>query len=252
MANIPRSETGNKKAQTSKRSPKAAASAPSVKTAPSDPVIDDVDEYDDLGDLDDLYDTTEADELEVLNELEMEAEAAVQAAADAKAAFIARRTAAAQRAAEQRASQRVAERGAQRAAQEATQEAGQRNTQQDDTSPGPGTRRGGSGGGQKRPHLGGAADPENYLGMLTRVFDDMNGDDWDTEKFDEMSQGVNLVLGSGPAFATLGSMLANSTAQSSILMNATQMQRQLDHVGLCCTSACVQQLLNMNNGRDTD
>jgi len=244
MANTTRSETGDAKAKTTKRSMRTAATAPSVKSAPSEPVIDDVDEYDDLEALDDLYEMSEADELEALNELEEEAEAAALAAADAKAAFIARRTAAAQRAAEQRA--------AQHDAQGAGQDPDQQNTRHDEPARRHGSGRGGSGGGQGRPRFGGVGDPENYLGMLTNVLDDMNGDDWDAEKFDDMSQGVNLVLGSGPAFAALGSMLANSTAQSSILMNATQMQRQLDQVGLCCTSACVQQLLNLNNGRDTD
>lgn len=244
MANTTRSETGDAKAKTSKRSTRTAATAPSAKTAPSDPVIDEADEYDDLEALDDLYEMSEAEELEALNELEEEAEAAALAAADAKAAFIARRTAAAERAAELRSEQR--------AAQGAAHGAGQRNTRQDEPASRRGAGRGDTGGGQGRPRFGGIGDPENYLGMLTNVLDDMNGDDWDAEKFDDMSQGVNLVLGSGPAFAALGSMLANSTAQSSILMNATQMQRQLDQVGLCCTSACVQQLLNLNNGRDTD
>jgi len=248
MANTTRSETGDAKAKTQKRSTRTAATAPSVKSAPSDPVIDEADEYDDLEALDDLYEMSEAEELEALNELEEEAEAAALAAADAKATFIARRTAAAQRAAELRSEQRAAQRDAQGDAHGA----GQRNTRQDEPAPRRGAGRGGSGGGQGRSRFGGIGDPENYLGMLTNVLDDMNGDDWDAEKFDDMSQGVNLVLGSGPAFAALGSMLANSTAQSSILMNATQMQRQLDQVGLCCTSACVQQLLNLNNGRDTD
>lgn len=93
---------------------------------------------------------------------------------------------------------------------------------------------------------------ENYLDFLSRVFDDMSSSQWDTQKFDDVTQGVSLVLGSGPAFAALESMLAFTTSQSAVLMNAVQTQRQLDQVGLCCTSACVKQLLNMNNNQDTD
>lgn len=95
-------------------------------------------------------------------------------------------------------------------------------------------------------------DSENYLDFLARVFQDMSANQWDTQQFDNMTQGMSLVLGSGPAFAALESMMANTTAQSAVLMNAVQTQRQLDQVGLCCTSACVQQLLNMNNDRDAD
>jgi len=92
----------------------------------------------------------------------------------------------------------------------------------------------------------------NYLDMLTRAFDNLNSNDLDPNALTEMTNGVGMVLGSGPAFAALGSMLANSTAQGSVLMNATQMQRQLDQVGLCCTSACVKQLLSMNDGYDSE
>ncbi len=92
----------------------------------------------------------------------------------------------------------------------------------------------------------------DYLDMLSRVFDDMSANDWDPDKFDDMTRGVGMVLGSGPAFAALGSMLANSTAQGSVLVNATQMQRQLDQVGLCTTSACVKQLLSLNESYEPD
>lgn len=93
---------------------------------------------------------------------------------------------------------------------------------------------------------------ENYLDFLSRVFDDMSATQWNTQQFDDMTQGVSMVLGSGPAFAALESMLAFTTSQSAVLMNAVQTQRQLDQVGLCCTSACVKQLLNMNNNQDSD
>jgi len=105
---------------------------------------------------------------------------------------------------------------------------------------------GGLGGGMRM------GENENYLDFLSRVFQDMGANQWDTQKFDDMTQGMSLVLGSGPAFAALESMLANTTAQSAVLMNAAQTQRQLDQVGLCCTSACVKQLLNMNNSQDSD
>lgn len=92
----------------------------------------------------------------------------------------------------------------------------------------------------------------DYLDFLSRMFDHMGGTQKDTQKYDDMSRGVGMVLGSGPAFAALESMFASTNAQSSVLMNATQTQRQLDHVGLCCTSACVKQLLNLNNAQDSD
>lgn len=92
----------------------------------------------------------------------------------------------------------------------------------------------------------------DYLDMLSSLFNKLDTDQWDANQLDGMSQGLNMVLGSGPAFATLGSMLNNSTAQGSVLMNATQMQRQLDQVGLLCTSACVKQLLSMNDGFDAE
>ena len=87
---------------------------------------------------------------------------------------------------------------------------------------------------------------EDYLNMLTRILEDMGGGEMYPGQFDDMSGGVNMILGSGPAFATLNSMMTNSSAQGSVLLNATQMQRQLDQVGLVCTSACVRQLLSMN------
>lgn len=87
---------------------------------------------------------------------------------------------------------------------------------------------------------------EDYLNMLTRILEDMGGGETYPGQFDDMSGGVNMILGSGPAFATLNSMMTNSSAQGSVLLNATQMQRQLDQVGLVCTSACVKQLLNLN------
>lgn len=98
-------------------------------------------------------------------------------------------------------------------------------------------------------HMG---ESENYIDFLSRVFEDMGGDPLSSQRVDGMTQSMSLVLGSGPAFAALESMMANTTAQSAVLMNAVQTQRQLDQVGLCCTSACVKQLLNMNNGQDTD
>lgn len=107
----------------------------------------------------------------------------------------------------------------------------------------------GEGGRRNRPRLG---ENESYLDLLSRVFDDMSGSQWDTQDFDDMTQGVTMVLGSGPAFAALESMMAFTSSQSAVMMNAVQTQRKLDQVGLCCTSACVKQLLNMNNNQDTD
>lgn len=157
--------------------------------------------------------SNEFDELEALNRLEAEAEAAAQAAAAAKAAYLARRT------------------GAQAGAQNAPQ------SEPEPAQPAP-----------SPPFRSG----DDYLDMLSRMFDDAGTSGWDPDKFDDMTRGVGMVLGSGPAFATLGSMLANSNAQGSVLMNATQMQRQLDQVGLCCTSACVKQLLSINQNTETD
>ena len=90
-------------------------------------------------------------------------------------------------------------------------------------------------------------DPADYLDVLTQAFDNMGSGQWDEAAFDDMTSGAALVLGSGPAFAALGSMMAGATAQSAMLMSATQTKQRLDQVGLCCTSACVKQLLNMNN-----
>ncbi|MEG3620296.1 hypothetical protein V5T82_17665 [Magnetovibrio sp. PR-2] len=98
---------------------------------------------------------------------------------------------------------------------------------------------GGSGSGQ-------VAGGDDYLNMLTRILEDMGSGEAYPGQHEEMAGGVNMILGSGPAFATLNTMMTNSSAQGSVLLNATQMQRQLDQVGLVCTSACVKQLLNMN------
>lgn len=105
------------------------------------------------------------------------------------------------------------------------------------------------GGRRSRPRLG---ENENYLDLLSRVFDDMSGSQWNSDDFDDVTQGVTMVLGTGPAFAALESMMAFTSSQSAVMMNAVQTQRKLDQVGLCCTSACVKQLLNMNNNQDTD
>ena len=68
----------------------------------------------------------------------------------------------------------------------------------------------------------------------------------------DMTQGFSMVLGSGPAFAALESMLSNVSAQGAVLMNAVQTQRQLDQIGLCCTSECVKQLMSLNTGVERD
>lgn len=112
----------------------------------------------------------------------------------------------------------------------------------------PGNGQGGNVFGGGGLHMG---ESENYLDFLSRVFQDTNAGNVNTQQFDAMSQSMNMVLGSGPAFAALESMMATTTAQGAVLMNAVQTQRQLDQVGLCCTSACVKQLLNMNN-QDSD
>lgn len=109
----------------------------------------------------------------------------------------------------------------------------------------------GNGNDNTRPKLGMNGD-ENYLDFLGRVFDNMNEGSWDADQFDEMTQGVGMVLGTGPAFAMMESMFATVNAQSAVLMNAVQTQRQLDQVALCCTSACVKQLLNMNNDQNSE
>ncbi len=92
-----------------------------------------------------------------------------------------------------------------------------------------------------------------YLDMLSDILGSMGGGDVYPGQVDDMSSGVSMILGSGPAIASLNAMMTNSSAQGSVLMNATQMQRQLDQVGLVCTSACVKQLLSMNDhGGDTE
>lgn len=95
-------------------------------------------------------------------------------------------------------------------------------------------------------------DGESYMDFLARMFEDMSGGGWDANRIDDMTQGFGMVLGSGPAFAALESMLSNVSAQSAVMMNAAHTQRQLDHVGLCCTSACVKQLLSLGGNSDGD
>lgn len=75
-----------------------------------------------------------------------------------------------------------------------------------------------------------------------------SGDD----ALNDMTQSFGMVLGSGPAFAALESMLSNVSAQGAVLMNAVQTQRQLDQIGLCCTSECVKQLMSLNTGYEND
>lgn len=95
-------------------------------------------------------------------------------------------------------------------------------------------------------------DGESYMDFLARMFEDMSTGGWDANQIDDMTQGFGMVLGSGPAFAALESMLSNVSAQSAVMMNAAHTQRQLDHVGLCCTSACVKQLLSLGGEPDGD
>ncbi|MBL4614620.1 MAG: RebB family R body protein [Magnetovibrio sp.] len=184
----------------------------------------------------------ESYELELLNELEAEANrleaeahAAAQTAAAAKAAYVTRKTATQAQARVLAQAQALAQAQVLAQAQALAQAQPKANVE---TAP------------ADVPGLPGLGD--DYLGTLSRVFDDMGGSEWDPNRLGDVANSVSMVLGSGPAFAALGSMLANSTAQSAVLMNATQMQRQLDHVGLCCTSACVKQLLSINQRHDSD
>lgn len=90
----------------------------------------------------------------------------------------------------------------------------------------------------------------NLLDFYSRILH--SGGATGDELLDDMTQGFAMVLGSGPAFAALESMLSNVSAQGAVLMNAVQTQRQLDQIGLCCTSECVKQLMSMNAGYESD
>ena len=201
----------------------ATVKSATVQAAPEEP------DYDASGD-----DTGEFDEYDAAAALEAKAEAAAQeaeaAAQDAESA--AQEAEAAAQDAEVAAAAAMAARAA--LTKRST-------TGSSQSEPRPRRRR-------RKQNAASFGDNDGYLNMMSGLLGNMSSGDWDEDAFDDMSQGVAMVLGSGPAFATLGTMLANSTAQSTVLMNATQMQRQLDMVGLSCTSACVQQLLNMNNG----
>jgi|GEM_PF-1506716 len=211
---------------------------PAQKTPAAEPASPAAPPYDDDQNDDEVF-ASDADELAMLNQRVAETEAAVEAAMEARADFVARQ------AAVQAKAQYLAQQAALAAQKKAqsTSQTSQANPQAASDAP-------------QKPAKGFAnvqGDGGEYLDVLTRVFEDLNNNDWDADQFNNASQGVSMVLGSGPAFAALGSMLANTTAQSSVLMNATQMQRQLDQVGLLCTSACVKQLLNLNNNsHDSD
>ncbi|OEJ65144.1 hypothetical protein [Magnetovibrio blakemorei] len=212
---------------------------PAQKTPTAEPASPAAPPYEDDDDNDEEVFASDADELAMLNQRVAETEAAVEAAMEARADFVARQ------AAVQAKAQYLAQQAA-LAAQKKAQSTSQTNNSNRQATAEPPTK----------PSKGFAnvqGDGGDYLDVLTRVFEDLNNNDWDADQFNNASQGVSMVLGSGPAFAALGSMLANTTAQSSVLMNATQMQRQLDQVGLLCTSACVKQLLNLNNNsHDSD
>lgn len=239
MANTTTSGPKSKGAgQGTKSTAKPAQKTPAAKPAsPAAPPYDD-------DDNDDEVFASDADELAMLNQRVAETEAAVEAAMKARADFVARQAAVqvkAQYLAQQAAL--AAQKKAQSTSQTSQAQTSQANPQAASDAP-------------QKPSKGFAnvqGDGGEYLDVLTRVFEDLNNNDWNADQFNNASQGVSMVLGSGPAFAALGSMLANTTAQSSVLMNATQMQRQLDQVGLLCTSACVKQLLNLNNNsHDSD
>lgn len=232
MANTKPNTTGRAGTSGAKTT-KAASNKPSatktVNAAPVDPEDDDASKDDMDG----------FDEYQAAAELEIKAEAAAQeaeaAAQDAEAA--AQEAEAAAEEAEAAAHAALAARAALSQRSKPTPSQSQSSSQ-----PQSSRRR------RKKKNAESFGDNDGYLSMMSGLLGNMTSGDWDEDAFDDMTQGVSMVLGSGPAFATLGTMLANSTAQSSVLMNATQMQRQLDMVGLSCTSACVQQLLNMNNG----
>lgn len=229
--------------QATKSTAKPAPKTPTAEPAsPAAPPYDDDDNDDD----DEVF-ASDADELAILNQRVADTEAAVEAAIEARADFVARQ------AAVQAKAQYLAQQAA-LAAQKKAQSTSQ--TSQANQKVNPQTSQQATAEPPTKPSMGFAnvqGDGGEYLDVLTRVFEDLNNNDWDADQFNNASQGISMVLGSGPAFAALGSMLANTTAQSSVLMNATQMQRQLDQVGLLCTSACVKQLLNLNNNsRDTD
>jgi len=228
MANTKRTttnRTGGSGAKTPKAASQAAPAAKTVKTAPEETEYDDADEF---------------DEYEAAVALEAKAEAAAQ---EAEAAAEEAESAAEE--AEAAAEEAEAAAHAATAARAALAQRSSPASSKNNPNPKRRARRR-----EKQNGSTGLGDNDGYLNMMSGLLGNMTSGDWDDDAFDDMSQGVAMVLGSGPAFATLGTMLANSTAQSSVLMNATQMQRQLDIVGLQCTSACVQQLLNMNNGTD--
>lgn len=97
-----------------------------------------------------------------------------------------------------------------------------------------------SGQGQASPGFGGAqmADLVGMLGAAAQ-----NGGD-PSRILDAISQTLVMVLGSGPAFATLDSLIAANQANGLMYHNAVAHQQKTNIFGMCATMKCVSALLD--------
>jgi hypothetical protein len=69
---------------------------------------------------------------------------------------------------------------------------------------------------------------------------------------DAMSQALLMILGSGPAFAAFGSLLAANRADGMMYYNAVFNQQKTNLISMAVTAKCVKYMLNVTPGLDDD
>jgi hypothetical protein len=89
--------------------------------------------------------------------------------------------------------------------------------------------------------FGGTHQIDGLMGVLSDVVQE-GGDP--SRVLDAISQTLVMVLGSGPAFATLDSLIAANQANGLMYHNAVANQQKTNIFGMCATMKCVSALLD--------
>lgn len=90
--------------------------------------------------------------------------------------------------------------------------------------------------------------PESYDDLL-KFFREIyrEGDGADPKVTDAISQALLTVLGSGPSFAALESLVSASQANGLMFQNSVSLQQRTSILGMVATARCVKSLLELDN-----
>jgi len=85
------------------------------------------------------------------------------------------------------------------------------------------------------------------LDDLLKFFREIYRDGSDPKVTDAISQALLTVLGSGPAFAALETMVSASQANGLMFQNSVSLQQRTSILGMVATARCVKSLLDIDN-----